>query len=65
MPQVQTPIPMYTRNDATMADTLGKLYKLMWMPPPNSKVKQKKHERAIDDYIRRLLAAPERMLPSC
>jgi hypothetical protein len=61
----QNPIPMYDKNDAVLANTLGKLYKLMWMPPPNSKAKQQRNEKAMDQAILHLLAAPDDMLASC
>jgi hypothetical protein len=58
------PIKLPTQNDAVMAQTLGKIYKLL-LKPPKSRARRILNDAKLQQLIMHLLVAPEEYLPSC
>jgi hypothetical protein len=64
MKATQTEIPMPTQGDAIMAQTLGKIYKIV-LNPGVTVAESVLDDAKLQQLMRYLLAAPEALLPSC
>jgi hypothetical protein len=65
MKATQEEIKLPTQNDAVLALTLGKIYKIVLKPNGGTVAEKVLDTAKLQQLMLHLLAAPESLLPSC